>query len=206
MKKVAVSFLTSKDASKDIDKLEATDADFIHIDVMDGKFVKAKNMPFKLLTKKFSSMQKRLDVHLMAVKPLPLIENYVQLNTEYITVHIELETDVLALIDKIKSYGIKAGLAVNPETDVELVYDYLDYIDYVLIMCVKPGAGGQAHIDMSAKVNALKEEIASRNVVIAVDGGINKETVKNYANADIIVSGSYVIDGISFQDRIGELR
>lgn len=206
MRKVAVSFLTSKNARKDIAKLEMTDLDYIHVDVMDGKFVKAKNMPFKLLEKNFSSMRKRLDVHLMAEKPLPLIEKYVQLNTEYITVHIELETDILALIDKVKSYGIKAGLAINPETEIELVYDYLNYIDYVLIMCVNPGAGGQEHMDMSDKVNALKEEIADRNIVIAVDGGINKETVKKYTNADIIISGSYVIDGINFQERIGDLR
>ncbi len=206
MKKIAVSFLSSKNAAKDLDLLEATDVDYIHIDYMDGKFVQNKNNPFNIIDKKARSLRKRLDVHLMAQKPEMAIDQYAILNCEYITVHVELKENVLALIDRIKSYGIKAGLAVNPETDIELVYDYLDDIDQVLIMCVNPGAGGQEHIDMTSKVNALKKEIANRDVIIAVDGGINDETAKMYENAELIVSGSYIISGDNFQERIDSLR
>lgn len=206
MRKVSVSFLSSKKIAKDLMKLENTNADYIHVDVMDGRFVKAKNNPYKALSKNFSSMRKRLDVHLMVTKPSKYIDQYAALNCEYITVHAELKENILDLIDKIKSYGIKVGLAVSPETDIELVYDYLDDIDQVLIMSVVPGAGGQEHLNMQAKIDELKQEIGKRRVAIAIDGGLDDETVKFYPSANIIVSGSYVIAGDDYQQRIDSLR
>ncbi len=206
MKKVAVSFLGSKNTSKDIDLLEATNADYIHIDYMDGKFVKGKNNPYNLLVKKAREMRKRLDVHLMASKPINAIDQYASLNCEYITVHVELKEDILSLIERIKSYGIKAGLAVNPETDIEMVYDYLDDISQVLIMSVKPGASGQEHIDMSDKIKAVKKEIGKRSVIIAIDGGMDKEKSAMYPEVDLVVSASYVIFDQNFQQRIDDLR
>lgn len=206
MRKVGVSFLTSKNIKKDLERISNSKADYIHVDVADGKFVKEKHLPFKSLERYSNLYQKRLDVHLMVQKPKAFIDSYATLNVEYITVHIELKEDLLELIDQIKQYGIKAGLSVNPKTDIELIYPYLDEVSQVLVMCVEPGRGGQVHIDMSDKVKALKEEIGSRNVIIAVDGGINNENVSLYDDADLIISGSYVLGSDDLNSRIGELR
>ena len=124
MKKISVSFLSSKNEQKDLLKLSASSTDFIHVDVMDGKFVKKKNNPFKLLSKMSKVLRKRLDVHLMEKNPLKNINYYASLNTEYITIHSELPK-VDKYIDLIKEYGIKCGRAINPDTDITTLLPYL---------------------------------------------------------------------------------
>ena len=125
-RKVSVSFLSSKNKEEDLIKLGATDTDYIHVDVMDGKFVKNKNLPFKLLDRLSYTLLKRLDVHLMVNKPNKFIEEYATLNSEYITIHVELPKEVIdSSIELIKSYGIKCGLAIKPNTDINLLKDYL---------------------------------------------------------------------------------
>ena len=141
-KKVSVSFLSSKDIINDLIDIEASSADYIHVDVMDGKFVKAKNLPFKYLDRMSYILKKRLDVHLMVKDPTKYIEKYATLNSEYITIHVELG-DLDKYLEQIKSYGIKCGLAINPDTDINLLKDYLNKIDLILVMSVFPGAGGQ---------------------------------------------------------------
>ena len=132
-RKVSVSFLSSKNKEEDLIKLGATDTDYIHVDVMDGKFVKNKNLPFKLLDRLSYTLLKRLDVHLMVNKPNKFIEEYATLNSEYITIHVELPKEVIdSSIELIKSYGIKCGLAIKPNTDINLLKDYLDRIDLIL--------------------------------------------------------------------------
>ena len=142
-------------------------------------------------------LTKRLDVHLMVKNPLKDINYYAALNTEYITVHSELEK-VDKYLDLIKEYGIKCGLAVNPETDISLIMPYLSKVDLILIMSVHPGKGGQEFIDdTTKKILKLKKILVSKrlNVKIEVDGGVNDKTISRAYFADILVSGSYVLSG-----------
>ena len=207
-RKVSVSFLSSKNKEEDLIKLGATDTDYIHVDVMDGKFVKNKNLPFKLLDRLSYTLQKRLDVHLMVNKPNKFIEEYATLNSEYITIHVELPKEVIdSSIELIKSYGIKCGLAIKPNTDINLLKDYLDRIDLILVMSVEPGSGGQEFISETPdRIAKIKELIGKKKIAINVDGGINDKIVKCLDKANIVVSGSYVVNSDSFMDAIKSLR
>ncbi len=206
MKKISVSFLSSKDISKDLMLLNSTDTDYIHVDVMDGKFVPAKFDPIKKLSKLANVVTKRLDVHLMVKKPTKYILKYALLNTEYITVHVEID-NVLECLDLIKSYGIKCGLAINPDTPVEVLEEYLDEIDGITLMSVYPGKGGQAFLEDSvSRLKKLKKMIGKRKIEITIDGGINDETKTKAKQADILVSGSYVLNNLDFQHQIDTLR
>ena len=208
MKKVSVSFLSSKKESKDILKINNTSADYIHVDVMDGRFVKKKHKPYKMIYKLNSSINKRLDVHLMVKKPLKYINYFAALNTEFITVHVELDK-VDKYIDLINQYGIKAGLAINPDTDESMLLPYLNKIDLVLIMGVNPGKGGQEFIDDTIKkIIKIKKIILKkkRKVLISVDGGVNAEVAKRLDFADIIVSGNYVTSSNDFESAIQTIR
>lgn len=207
-RKVSVSFLSSKNKEEDLIKLGATDTDYIHVDVMDGKFVKNKNLPFKLLDRLSYTLLKRLDVHLMVNKPSKFIEEYATLNSEYITIHVELPKEVIdSSIELIKSYGIKCGLAIKPSTDINLLKDYLDRIDLILVMSVEPGSGGQEFISETPdRIAKIKELIGKKKIAINVDGGINDKTVKYLDKANIVVSGSYVVNSDSFVNAIKSLR
>lgn len=208
MKKVSVSFLSSKNAQKDLIKIGQTTADYIHVDVMDGKFVKKKNNPYKVLNKLSSSINKRLDVHLMEKKPAKNINRYATLNTEYITIHVEIDK-VEKYIDLIREYGIKCGIALNPDTDLSIVLPYLSKIDLILLMSVYPGKGGQEFIDETTKrILKLKKILVSKKskAKISVDGGINEEISKRLDFADILVSGSYITNSDNYEESINILR
>lgn len=208
MKQISVSFLSSKDEQEDIIKLNTTSADFIHVDVMDGRFVRKRYKPYKMLYKMSNSITKRLDVHLMVKKPERLINKFVNLNTEYITIHAEIDK-VDKYLKQIKEYGIKCGLAINPDTDVSVLIPYLSLIDMVLIMSVYPGKGGQEFIDdTTKKILRVKKLLVSKKVKvkISVDGGVNDEVAKRLDFADIIVSGSYVTNSADFESSITKLR
>ncbi len=207
-KLVSVSFLSSKDAEKDILKLYKSSCDFIHVDVVERNFAKKKHNPYKLLYKLHGLSKKRLDVHLMDKKPLKNINYYAGLNTEYITIHVELD-NVDKYIDLIKTYGIKVGLAINPETDPSALEPYLKKIDQILIMSVNPGMGGQTFIDDTyKKILKIKNMIVAKKakIKIAVDGGIKEEQAKKLDFADIIVSGSFVVKSGDFEKSIELLR
>lgn len=208
MKQISVSFLSSKDEQEDIIKLNTTSADFIHVDVMDGRFVRKRYKPYKMLYKMSNQVTKRLDVHLMVKKPERLINKFVNLNTEYITIHAEIDK-VDKYLKQIKEYGIKCGLALNPDTDVSSLIPYLSSIDMVLIMSVYPGKGGQEFIDdTTKKILRVKKLLVSKKVKvkISVDGGVNDEVAKRLDFADIIVSGSYVTNSMDFESSITKLR
>lgn len=206
--KISVSYLSSKNIVEDLRKLNVTNADFIHVDVMDGKFVKNKTLPFKKIRDIHKYTNKRLDVHLMVKKPLKYISDYATLNTEYITVHIENKYVDKAL-EQIEFYGIKKGLSIKPNTPLEVLEPYLDKVDLILVMSVEPGKGGQAFIeDTKDRVKQLKEMIKKNNshALISVDGGINEEVAASLKEVDILVSGSYITSSEDFQYQIYKLR
>lgn len=206
-KKVSVSFLSSKDVIGDLIELDTTSADYVHVDVMDGKFVKNKYLPFKVLDKMAYVMKKRLDVHLMVKDPSKYIIKYATLNSEYITIHVELGKKLDEYFDLIDSYGIKCGLAINPGTDITELTPYLDRIDLILVMSVEPGRGGQKFIDATTKrIDDIKRMIGKRKILINVDGGINKDTIDKVSNSDIVVSGSYVVGSDNFEEAITSLK
>lgn len=206
--KISVSYLSSKNFKEDLRKLNITNADFIHVDVMDGHFVRNKSLSFKKIKDISAYTNKRLDVHLMVKKPLKFIDNYASLNTEFITIHVETK-NIDKSLDLIEAYGIRKGLAIKPETDIEALIPYLDRIDLILVMSVNPGKGGQVFIeDTISKVKELRKLLDEKNkkILISVDGGINDEVSKKLKGADILVSGSYITSSDDFQYQIYKLR
>ena len=176
---------------------------------MDGKFVPNKTMPFREMRHIYEYTSKRLDVHLMVEDPSKYIPLYAELNTEYITIHVEIDEDILKDLELIKSYSIKCGLAISPDTKVNELIPYLPYLDYVLVMSVYPGKGGQEFIlETEEKIEEVKALLNSYNIkaVVSVDGGINDITKDKCKEADILVAGSYIIKSDNFQEKISSLR
>ena len=209
MKKISVSFLSSGNIPKDLEKLNDTDVDFIHVDIMDGKFVKNKTMPFREMKHISQYTSKRLDVHLMVENPSKYIPLYAELNTETISFHVEVEEDIVKNLELIKSYSIKSGLAINPDTNVKELVPFLPYVDQILVMSVYPGEGGQEFITETCdKLEEIKSLIDSYSlpIVINVDGGVNDKTKDYCKDADILTSGSYVIKSSNYQEKISSLR
>lgn len=196
--KVSVSILSSSIKPQDIvKKLDNTKADFIHVDIMDGKFVENKTWTISEVKKIVSYSKLPLDVHLMVENPSKYIEDYALLNTSYITFHYEAVKDIDKMINEIKNYGLKVGIAINPETDEKVLYPYLTKVDQILVMSVHPGKSGQSFIENTPnKIENLKQEIINQNAktIISVDGGINDETGKLCVDkgVDMLVSASYI--------------
>lgn len=206
---ISTSFLSSKNVPRDLKRLNETDTDYIHVDIMDGKFVSHKTMPFSEMKHIYKYTSKRLDVHLMVRNPEKYIRDYATLNTEYITIHTELDIDIIEQLKLIKSYGIKCGLAIKPNTLVKDLVPYLPLLDLVLVMSVEPGAGGQDFIpDTENKIKELKKLIDTYQLStkISVDGGVNKDTKKYCSLCDILVSGSYITNAEDFSVQIDSLR
>ena len=206
---VSTSFLSDKDYKKTILELNMTNTDYIHFDVMDGKFVPNKTMPFSEMKNIGKYTSKRLDIHLMVEDPSKYIPLYASLNAEYIAFHVEVDEDIEESLKMIRNYSIKAGLAIKPETKISELVPYLPYLDLVLVMSVEPGAGGQKFIEGTEdKINELRELLDTYHsqAVINVDGGINDVTCKKCYNADIVASGSYVVRSDNFQEKISSLR
>lgn len=196
---VSVSFLKEGNYKKYIESINKTEADYIHFDVMDGKFVNNKNLPLKELLELIYFSEKKNDVHLMVKNPSKYIEKLALYDIEYLTIHSEIDNCDM-FIDKIRSFGIKPGIAINPYTDVEKVLPLLSKVNLVLVMGVVPGESGQTFIlETEKKIKILKEEIVKRglSVKISVDGGICEEVLDKVRDADIVVSASYVLDNLS---------
>ena len=193
---VSVSFLGDYNYKKLIKEINNTSCDYIHFDVMDGRFVKNKNLGVDELKELLNISNKKNDIHLMVQNPMEYVDHLKNCNIEYITVHYEAY-DVVKSIKEIKRLGYKVGVAINPDTSYSVLEDLLDSIDLILVMSVVPGKSGQSFIpDVSSKINNLKEIIKDRNlnVKISVDGGINNMVLKYVSNADILVSASYVLN------------
>lgn len=196
--KVSVSVLSNEIKPQDIvKKLDLSKPDYIHIDIMDGKFVSNKTWTTSEVKKFTSYSTLPLEVHLMVNNPSKYIEEYALMNTSVIIFHYEAVKDINEMINKVKLYGLKVGIAINPETNINVLIPYLNMIDEVLIMSVHPGKSGQSFIEESLeKISVLKNIILDGNykTIISVDGGINNETglLCKDAGVDELVSASYI--------------
>ena len=196
--KVSVSVLSNEIKPQDIvKKLDIVRPDYIHIDIMDGKFVDNKTWTTGEVRKFTNYSTLPLEVHLMVKKPEKYIEEYALMNTSIILFHYEAVKNINEMINKVKSYGLKVGIAINPQTDINVLYPYLNIIDEVLIMSVNPGKSGQSFIEESLeKINNLKNYIIENNykTIVSVDGGINDETAVlcKEAGVDELVSASFI--------------
>ncbi|MBQ8131998.1 MAG: ribulose-phosphate 3-epimerase [Bacilli bacterium] len=207
--KVSASFLSSKNIPMDLRKLDQTDVDYIHVDIMDGKFVPNKTMPFSEMKNIYKYTSKRLEIHLMVEDPEKYIPLYAELNTEYIIIHVEIDKDIEKCLNLIKKYSIKAGLSIKPDTPVSALVPYLPFIDSVLVMSVEPGEGGQPFIsgtgDKIHEVRALLNEY-DIPAIINVDGGVTGDTISECKECDMVTSGSYLVGAEDFQEKISSLR
>lgn len=204
MKEVSTSFLKEGSYSNYIEMLNNSNTDYIHFDVMDGKFVKNKNLSIKELEKYLKMSKKKNDVHLMVKNPKEYIKTLSIYNISYLTIHKEIE-NYKEMIKLIKSYGIKPGLAINPETKIEDVFEDLKNVSLVLLMSVHPGKSGQEFIEESTnKISVLKEEIKKKNlnVKISIDGGIKEEVLEKIKDVDIVVSASYILNDLNNINKI----
>lgn len=207
MTKVAPSIL-SADFSKlgeEVKNISEAGAHYIHIDVMDGNFVPNITFGPPVIKAIRNTTEKVFDVHLMIEKPERYIKNFVDAGADIIVVHAEACTHLHRVMQEIKSYGIKAGVSLNPHTPVEIIKHLIPELDMVLIMSVNPGFGGQSFIPFSLdKIRQVRA--LSSSIDIEVDGGINEETGRLCveAGATVLVAGSYVFNG-DYKEKIQSL-
>lgn len=206
--KVSTSILSIKEPVKEaITKLNNSNTDYLHLDVMDGKFV--LNETNALMNEVLKYNKKPLDIHLMVKDIDYYLNKYKKYQPDFITFHIEsIDYNAKEIIKTIKEENIKVGLSFKPNTPLEKIYPYLSEVDLVLVMSVEPGAGGQAFIiDSVDKISKLTElrDLNCYRYLIEVDGGINNETKVYVKDADIIVSGSYITNG-NYNENICKLK
>ena len=182
----------------EVKKAENSGVDWIHYDVMDGVFVRNISFGEPVLKSISPIINLPIDAHLMITDPIRYIDNYADLGVDGITFHYEAASDTQAVIDKIRSRGLKVGLSIKPATPVKNIIPYIHEVDMVLVMSVHPGFGGQKFIPESLeKVKQIKAKLIEKgldNVDIEIDGGINIENLVSVleAGANVIVAGSAV--------------
>ena len=206
MIKISTSILSSNNRVDSIKKLNDTNCNYIHIDVMDNKFVPNYQFSIEEINKLIPLSTKKIDIHLMVEDPLTYINKINNSNIEYITIHYEINDNIDNILQTIKNKGYKVGLAIKPKTKIDEVKEYLNKIDMLLIMSVEPGYGGQSFIPNTInKINELKQ--LNKDLTVEVDGGINDKTIKQiYDISDIAVVGSYIINQIDYNKAINNLK
>ncbi len=196
---------------RDVEMVNASEAEYHHIDIMDGVFVPNISYGMPVVKAIQKSATKPLDVHLMIIDPDRYIEEFANLGASILTVHYEACTHLHRTLQAIKAHGMKAGVALNPHTNIMLLEDTIQDIDVVLIMSVNPGFGGQSFIEHTyEKVKALKALIKRKNsfALIEIDGGVTTQNSQKLveAGADILVAGSFVFKSADPLKTIKELK
>ncbi|MHC1778993.1 MAG: ribulose-phosphate 3-epimerase [Bacteroidales bacterium] len=196
---------------EEVEMVNRSEADWFHLDIMDGVFVPNLSYGFPVVKAIAKKAQKPLDAHLMIVDPDRYLEQFAELGVAYLSVHYEACTHLHRTIQRIKALGMKAGVALNPHTPVSVLEDILSDTDFILIMSVNPGYGGQSFIENSlSKVNKLKKMISEKSprTLIEVDGGVNYETGKRLVEkgADILVAGNSLFTAKEPLNAIKELK
>ena len=208
---IAPSILTASFSNLEntIKELEEAGSDYLHLDIMDGVFVPQITFGAKIVSdiKKISKIP--LDAHLMIVNPEKHIDDFAKAGCNIISVHFEGNIHIHRILHQIKSHNIKAGIVLNPHTRADVIEPIIDDIDYVLVMSVNPGFGGQKFIESSIqKIKEIRKLIDNRNIILAVDGGVNFNTCDKVieAGANFLVAGSAIIDSDNKKDTINKLR
>ncbi|MPQ47441.1 ribulose-phosphate 3-epimerase [Marinifilum sp. N1E240] len=195
----------------DIEMVNNSQADWFHLDIMDGVFVPNISYGLPVVQQINKIATKPLDIHLMIVDPDRYVEAFQKAGADYLTVHYEACTHLHRTIQNIKQHGMKAGVSLNPHTPVSVLEDIIADLDLVLLMSVNPGFGGQSFIENTyKKVGQLKTMIAEQNAntIIEIDGGVNTETGKKLveAGADALVAGSFVFGANNPSETISDLK
>jgi ribulose-phosphate 3-epimerase len=196
---------------RDIEMINSSEADWFHIDIMDGVFVPNISFGMPVLEAINKHAKKTIDVHLMIVDPDRYIKTFAQLGSNNLTVHYEACTHLHRTLQAIKAEGMKAGVALNPHTPVSLLEDIINDIDLVCLMSVNPGFGGQSFIENTyKKVKELKEIIIRNNAftLIEIDGGVTNKNAKQLADAgaDVLVAGNFVFKAENPIQTIADLK
>ncbi|MGV8964087.1 MAG: ribulose-phosphate 3-epimerase [Candidatus Saccharimonadaceae bacterium] len=196
---------------RDVEMLNASEADWFHLDVMDGVFVPNISFGFPIMNLLKKITNKPLDVHLMIVQPEKFIDEVAAMGAYMMNVHYEACTHLHRTVHAIKDKGMKAGVTLNPHTPVSFLHDIIQDLDMVLLMSVNPGFGGQKFINNTlSKLDDLKNLIIQKNshALIEVDGGVDLKTGKLLVDggADVLVAGSFIFSGENPQERIHQLK
>ena len=211
--KIAPSILAADfgNLSLECKKIDKSNADWFHLDVMDGLFV--PNISYGMpIVKSIRKMTKKpLDVHLMIIEPERYIDKFIEIGSDILTVHVEATTKMDYIIDKINRSGIKSGIAINPDTPISKLENYITNIDLICLMGVNAGFGGQKFIEKTFnRLEELKSLINSKkpSALIEIDGGVNENNFERLKTlgADILVAGSYVFNSSDYNAAIDFLK
>jgi len=211
--KIAPSILAADfgNLSLECKKIDKSNADWFHLDIMDGLFV--PNISYGMpIVKSIRKMTKKpLDVHLMIIEPERYIDKFIEIGSDILTVHVEATSKMDNIIDKINHSGIKSGIAINPDTPISKLDDYISNVDLICLMGVHAGFGGQKFIKKTFnRLEELKNLINSKNssALIEIDGGVNENNYEKLKNlgADILVAGSYIFTSSNYNAAIDLLK